>query len=220
MSISRKLTIMAVSSVVLMVIIVATVIYVENRLEDALDDVNHRGIPGMRSIYEVKGHQQSMAIAILRHVVSSKPEQKVAYEKAIEDAKLAFDKSMTAYEAVAQSAKGKELAKAERAAFAEYVGLLPPLLERSRANDTQGAMTVAASMAASREKMAALIEEHIELSNKYSNTQAEESKAVAQRGFFLSLASILGAAIFIGGVSVVTIRGINPIFLRYPVNRC
>ena len=117
MSISRKLTIMAVSSVVLMVIIGATGIYVENRLEDALDDVNHRGIPGMRSIYEVKGHQQSMAIAILRHVVSSKPEQKVAYEKAIEDAKLAFDKSMTAYEAVAQSAKGKELAKAERAAF-------------------------------------------------------------------------------------------------------
>ena len=150
-----------------------------------------------------------MAIAILRHMVSSKPEQKAEYEKAIEDSKFALDKSLTAYEAVARSAKGKELAKAERAAFAEYMGLLPPLLEKSRANDTPGALGVAATMTASRAKMAALVDEHIAVNGKNTDIRAEESKAAAQRGFFLSLASILGASILIGVISFLTIRGIN-----------
>jgi len=200
---------MAISSVVLMVVIGATGIYVANSLDDALENVNTRGTPGMRSIYEVKGHQQSIAISIYRHLLSDKPEQKVEYEKAIEDAKLALDKSLTAYEAVARSAKGKELARAERSAFAEYMGLLPPLLEKSRANDMQGALDVAASMAASRAKMAALIDEHIAVNGKNTEVRVEESKATAQRGFFVSLAVILGAPILIGVISLLTIRGIN-----------
>jgi len=209
MKISQKLTVMAVSSVVLMVLIGATGIYVANSLNDVLDDVNTRGTPGMRSVLEVKSHQQAMAIAIFRHMVSSKPEQKVEYEKAIEHAKNAFDKSMTAYEAVARSAKGKELAKAERVAFAEYMGLLPPLLEKSRANDTQGAQGIAASMTASRMKMAALVDEHIAVNAKNTDVRAEESKATAQRGFYLSLTAILGASLLVAVISFLTIRRIN-----------
>ncbi len=209
MKISQKLTIMTISSIVLMTLIGAIGLYVENSLDDALDNVNLRGIPGMRSIYEIKSHQQSMAIAILRHMISSKPEQKADYEKTIEEAKNAFDKSMTAYEAVARSAKGKELAKAERAAFAEYTGLLPPLLEKSRANDTPGALVVAATLTASRTKMAALVDEHIAVNAKNTQIRAEESEATAHRGFYLTLATILGASILIGVISFFTIRGIN-----------
>ncbi len=209
MKISQKLTIMAISSVVLMVLIGATGLYVENSLDDALDNVNTRGTPGMRSIYEVKSHQQAMAIAILRHMVSSTPDQKTGYEKAIEDARAAMDKSLTAYEAVARSAKGKELAKAERAAFAEYMALLPPLLEKSRANDMQGALSAAAAMTTSRGRMAALVDEHIAVNAKNTDIRAEESKAAAQRGFYLTLATILGASLLIGVISFLTIRQIN-----------
>ena len=57
MKISRKLTIMTISSIALMFLIGAIGLYVENSLDDALDDVNNRGIPGMRSIYEVTNSQ-------------------------------------------------------------------------------------------------------------------------------------------------------------------
>ena len=209
MKISQKLTVMAIGSVVLMALIGAIGLYVANSLASALDNVNNNGTPGMRSIYELKIHQQSVAVAILRHMLSSKPEQKAGYEKAIEDAKSAFEKSMTAYEAVARSAKGKELAQAERAAFVEYLGLLPPLLEKSRADDTQGALDIAASMTASRTKMAALIDEHILVNAKNTEIRAQESEAAAHRGFNLSLATILGASILMGVISFLTIRGIN-----------
>ena len=209
MKISRKLTIMAFSSIVVMVLIGATGISVQSNLDDALENVNTRGTPGMRSIYEVKSHQQSIAIGILLHILSNKPEQKAEYEKAIEDAKLALDKSLTAYEAVVRSVKGKELAQAERAAFAEYMGLLPPLLEKSRTNDTPGALGVVASMTASRAKMAALVDEHIAVNGKNSDVRSEESHAMARRGFILSVTSILVASILIGVISFFTIRGIN-----------
>lgn len=209
MKISQKLIIMSISSIVMMALIGATGIYVGNSLDHALDNVNTRGTPGMRSLQEVKSHQQAMAIAILRHMLSSKPEQKADYEKAIEEAKNAFEKSLSAYESVSRSAKGKELVQAERAALAEYMGLLPPLLEKSRADDTPGALAAAAAMTASRVKTAALIEEHIALNAENTNISTGESKATAQRGFYLSLAVILGASILIGIISFLTIRGIN-----------
>jgi len=175
MKISRKLTIMALSSIAAMVLIGGTGIYVENGLNSALVDVDHRGIPGMRNIYELKSHQQLLAIGILRHMLSNNPEQKAGYEKTIEEEKIAMDKNLTAYEAVARSEKGKELAKAERVAIAEYVGLLPPLLEKSRANDTPGALSVAATMTASRGKMSTLVDEHIAVNGRNTDVRAEES---------------------------------------------
>ena len=173
---------MAIRSVVLMVFIGATGIYVKSSLEKALESINTQSIPGMRSLQEVKIHQQAMAIAIYQHMLGSKPEQKLKLEKAIDDAKQAFDKSMTAYEAVTQSAKEKELAKAERAAFAEYIGLLPPLLEKSRANDIPGALNAAAPMTASRLIFNSLIEEHLSVNAKNTDDLTAQSKTAAQRG--------------------------------------
>lgn len=71
MNISQKLTLTAIVSVVLMVLIGGTGLYVARGFDDALDNVNNRGIPGMRAVYEVKSHQQAMAIAIYRHILSN-----------------------------------------------------------------------------------------------------------------------------------------------------
>lgn len=209
MKIAQKLMLMAIAAVIMMLVVGGTGLFVANRLEDALDNVNTRGTPGMRNVYEIKSHQQSMAIAIYRHILSTNQEQKWELEKSIEDARGAFDKSLAAYEAVARSTKGKELAKAEREAFAEYIRLLPPLLEKSRANDVQGALLAAVPMAKSRAALASLIEEHIVVNAKNTDIRTEESKTLAQRGFYSTLAAIGGAALLIAVVSILTIRGIN-----------
>lgn len=209
MKISRKLTIVAVSSIAAMLLIGGTGLYVANGLNTALVDTNHRGLPGMRSIYELKGHQQLLALNIYRHMLSNNPEQKARHEKAIEDEKAAMDNSLTAYEAVARSDKGKALAKAERAAIAEYVGLLPPLLEKSREIDIVAAEKIAATMATSREQVSKLIDEHIAVNGKNTDVRAEESAAMAQRGFVMSSAVLFVASILIGLISFFTIRGIN-----------
>ena len=208
-NIPRKLTAIAICSTATLLLIGGAGLYVSNGLDGSLSDVNNRGIPGMRSIYVLKGHQQQLALSLLGHILSNSPEQKTEYEKTIEKEKKGIDESLKAYEAVARSAKGKEMAKAEREALAEYVGIMPAVLEKSRTSDTAGALETVAKMSASQEKVTKLIDEHIAVNVNNSDVRAEESHATAQRGFYLSVALILIGSILVGAISLFTNRGIN-----------
>ena len=76
---------MAVSSTAAMLLIGGTGLYVPTGWNTALVDTNNRGLPGIRSIYELKGHQQLLACKIYRHMLSNHPEEKAKHENAIED---------------------------------------------------------------------------------------------------------------------------------------
>jgi len=208
-NISKKLYLMASSAIAALIVVGGIGIFVATGLEGVLDNLNQRGIPGMRSIYQLKGHQQLLGISIYRHVLSEEPAQKTALEKTIDAAKEGMDTNLKAYEAVARSVKGKELAKAERAAMMEYVGMIPALLEKSRANDTAGAVAFTANMASSRQKMADLIEEHIAVNGHNSDILAQQTEAKAERELFMMGAAIALASTFIGLISFFAIRGIN-----------
>lgn len=209
MNIAKKLYIMAASAVAALIVVGGIGIFVAMGLEGVLDNLNQRGVPGMRSIYQIKGHQQALAVSIYRHVLSDDPAQKASLEKAIDAAKAGMESNLKAYEAVARSVKGKELAKAERAAMTDYVAMIPTLLEKSRANDTAGAVAFTANMAASRQKMADLIDEHIAINGNNSDVLAQQTQAKAQRQLFIMGAAIALASLLIGLISWFTIRGIN-----------
>ena len=208
-NISKKLNIMAASAIAALLIVGGIGILVATGLESVLDNLNQRGIPGMRSIYQLRGHQQLLGISIYRHVLSEDPAQRATLEKAIEAAKVGMESNLKAYEAVARSVKGKELAKAERAAMADYVGMIPTLLEKSRANDQASALAFTANMAASRQKMADLIEEHIAINGHNSEVLAQQTEANAQRGLLMMGAAIVIASLLIGLISFFSIREIK-----------
>ena len=209
MNISKKLYIMAASAVTALIVVGGIGIFVASGLEGVLDNLNQRGVPGMRSIYQLKGHQQVLALSIYRHMLNDDPAQKATLEKAIDAAKEGMDSNLKAYEAVARSVKGKELAKAERAAMADYVAMIPTLIEKSRANDLAGAVAFTANMAASRQKMSDLIEEHIAINGRNSDVLAQQTQAQAQRQLFIMGAAITLASLLIGLISFFAIRGIN-----------
>ena len=50
MKIAQKLMLMAIAAVIMMLVVGGTGLFVANRLEDALDNVNTRGTPGMRNV--------------------------------------------------------------------------------------------------------------------------------------------------------------------------
>ena len=92
-NIPRKLTAIAICSTATLLLIGGAGLYVSNGLDGSLSDVNNRGIPGMRSIYVLKGHQQQLALSLLGHILSNSPEQKTEYEKTIEKEKKASTKA-------------------------------------------------------------------------------------------------------------------------------
>jgi methyl-accepting chemotaxis protein len=209
MNISNKLRMMAGSAIAALVVVGGIGLFVATGLDDALQYTYQRSMPSAGFIQSLRSNQQLLAINIYKHILSDKAEQMAALEKAIEGAKAGMNASLMEYEKVARSAKGKELANAEKAAASEYFSMIPALLEKSRANDKAGALAYIAGMVASREKLAGIIDEHLAVNAKNTEAFAAQASASAERGVFISIAIILFAAVSIGAISFIVIRSIN-----------
>ena len=209
MKIAHKLTLMAIVAVVMMLVVGGNGLYVANNLENALDTVHTNGVGGVRSLNRLKIHQQTLSLAVYRHMAVNKPEQKAEFEKVTEDARESFEKDMTAYEGFTKSVRGKELIKETRTLFADYLAVIPPILERSRAGDLQGAMNVAATAGPAVRKLTANLDEMISNNVKNTERRVEENHVMAKRGFNQAVAAIFGAVIVMAVFSFTLIRGIR-----------
>ena len=209
MSISNKLKVMAASAIAALLIVGGLGLWVANGIDEALDYSNKRTIPGIQTIYQLKSHQQVIAISLLRHISSAQKEQMAELEKTIAAAAKGMNDSLASYEKMPSSPRGLELLKAEQAATADYLGMLPEVVDKSRANDKAGALDKTAAMTARRAQLVKLIDEHIALNDVAAERHAAAAEATAQRGRLISVAITLLASLLIGGISFVVIRGIN-----------
>ena len=209
MKISHKLTLMAIVAVVVTLVVGGNGLYVANTLENALDTVHTNGVGGVRSLNRLKIHQQTLSLAIYRHMTVNKPEQKAEFEKVTEDARQSFEKDMTAYEGFTNSVRGKELIKETRTLFADYLAVIPTILERSRAGDLQGAMNASAAAGLAVRKLTANLDEMISNNVKNTERRVEENHVMAKRGFNQAVATIFGAVIVMAVFSFTLIRGIR-----------
>lgn len=117
---------------------------------------------------------QALALNLYRHISSSSNEQKAEYEKVIDSAAEGMKRALTAYEKLARTEQGKALLEKEKVAVSEYFKLLPAVLERSRANDSAGALDKTTAMAANRAVLVRLIDEHVALNDSLAQAQAEQ----------------------------------------------
>ena len=209
MKISQKLILMSISAVILMLLISATSFYVSSRLEKALDTTNSNGIGGVRAINRLKIHQQTISLAVYRHITVSKPEQKAEFEKAIEEAQQSFEKDRALYAGLATSQKGQEMAQSVRVHFADFMTALPPILERSRNNDQQGALNAAAAAGPAVRKLSAEMDEMIANNVKNAEQRIEENHALNKIGFIFNVAILIGATLLMALLAFFNIRGIR-----------
>ena len=209
MSISNKLKVMVVSAITALIVVGALGLWVANGVDEALDYSNNRTIPGIQTIYQLKSHQQIIALSLYRHVSSAQKGEMAELEKTIAAAAKGMNDALASYEKMPSSPRGIELLKAEQAATADYLGRLPAVLEKSRAGDKAGALEQTAAMAASRAEFVKLIDEHIALNDAAAERHAAAADATAQRGRLISIAITLFASLLIGGISFVVIRTIN-----------
>jgi methyl-accepting chemotaxis protein len=209
MNISNKLKIMAISAISALIVVGGLGIDTAHDLGEALQYSNKKTIPSIETIYQLKSAQQVLAISLLGHIASDKPERMQALEKDIENAANRMKESLASYEKMVRTAKGRELLQAEKAAVTDYLGKAPALLEKSRVNDKAGALVESVAMAASRATLAKLIDEHIALNSADAERHAEAADESADRGFMLTIGLTLAAALMTAAISVLVIRGIN-----------
>lgn len=196
-------------------------LFAANDLDEALGYSNERTIPSIQTIYQLKSSQQVLAVGIYKHILSTQPEQMAEQEKAIDAAQNSMKESLAKYEQMVRTAQGKELLKAEKEATTQYLNMIPALVEKSRANDKDGALAHTTQMAAAREKLVGLIDKHVALNGEDAQKHAELAESNAHLGFSLTIAITLLATIVIGAISFMTVRSVNRSIssMRYAIDR-
>ena len=209
MNISKKLLIMAFSAVAGLVLTGMLSYFVTQNLGNALDNATEKVIPSIQTISQLKSHQQILAISILRHIGSTQPEQMAEIENTLNGAITGMKEALTNYEKLVRTDKGRELLKAEKETADEYLKLLPPVIEKSKANDKAGAFALTPQMTVVRTKLAKLIDEHVELNNRVAKEIADEAIQSSHRGTLLTISITLLVSLLVAAVSILVIRGIN-----------
>jgi methyl-accepting chemotaxis protein len=105
--------------------------------------------------------------------------------------------------------KGRELLASEKLATDEYLQLLAPVLQKSKANDKPGALAEATKMAASRTKLAELVNQHVALNDQLAESNAAEASATTDRGLLFTAVITTILSLLIGITGSLLTRGIN-----------
>jgi methyl-accepting chemotaxis protein len=209
MNISTKLKFMAFGPMVALVLVGGVSFYASNALEEALYYLTHKTVPSLQALDDLKSHQQVLAVNLLRHVITTKPEQLQEFERAIANSKAGMDEVMARYEPLARTDKDRELFKAEKETVGAYISMYPLMLDKSRSGDKAGAMQVASDLASVRGRVAKLLEEHIALNKADFDAHTQSAEATSKLNFRINLVSIILASMLIGLASFFLNKSIN-----------
>ena len=209
MSISNKLKILAVSAIAALLVVGGLGFLAAANLEKALAYSNDKAIPSIELIYQIKTSQQLIALSAYRHISSTDAQQKSEIEKTMNAAIKVMNDSLTGYEQYLRTDKGRQMLAAEQAAAKDYLAQLPAVLERSNAGDPTGALDKAAPMAKARATLAQLNDAHIDYNEENVAKNANAAKSGARNDQLLSITITLAAALLIGGISWVVLRGVG-----------
>ena len=209
MRISRKLWLMASCAIAGLVAIGGLGFFLVQAVDGAVENTNARVIPSIQTIYQLKSSQQLLGLNVYRHISATDAGQLAEIEAGISTAATGMKDALSAYEKLVRSDKGRELLAAEKAATDEYLALLAPVIEKSKANDKAGALEQAGAMAASRAKLAKLIDDHVALNDASAQSSSEEAATTSRTGIRLTVIITVLVILAIGTLSSLLIRGIN-----------
>lgn len=209
MNISKKLKTLALSAIVALIAVGGLGLYVSRSLDAALSYFDQKSVPSMRILSNLGNGQKDVALAMYRHLLSDNPEQMRARERDIQDGIKKVEQALRDYEPLLRTERGKQLFADEKAAATAYFTQLASVIEKSRNNDKTGALALATSMATTREKLHALIEEHVKVNDKDADEHMETAELAANRELWAVFAITLAASLIIGLISFFVIRGIG-----------
>ncbi|NSL53414.1 methyl-accepting chemotaxis protein [Uliginosibacterium aquaticum] len=207
MSIARKLIILALCAASALILVGAAGLYAAREGSTTLEDINNRAIPGLNLLHNVRSEQQQIAIGLFRHTLSTEPAVKAQIEQDMEKRAERVKQDMAGYEALIQTAEGKERFRVTSGLVKEYLGLLAEFITKARASGSAPEMS--GPMGAKRAQFSKLLDEHIEFNIESASREAQAAEAAASSDMQISLAIILVALAVIGGLSFSVIRSIK-----------
>ena len=212
LTISRRIMLMILVSIVALLVVGGVGLYVSNKQTESIKLITEDSLPSIQILSDARQSFMIMRINVMRHLMVSDPEAKKEAEKRIEQPAMLVIEKLKEYEKYLSNDEDKLLLKADLANINEYLNFQKTKLwPHSRSNE-QGAerKQIAAEETALSVKTREGLEQHMSFNKKNADKVTELAFSSAAQGKLISLLTI--------AISVLIIATLG-FFLRSNINQ-
>ena len=212
LTISRRIMLMILVSIVALLVVGGVGLYVSNKQTESIKVITEDSLPSIQILSDARQSFMIMRINVMRHLMVSDPEAKKEAEKRIEQPAMLVIEKLKEYEKYVSDEDDKQFLKADLANINEYLNFQKTKLwPHSRSNE-QGAerKQIAAEETALAVKTREGLEQHMSFNKKHADKVTELAFSSAAQGKLISLLTI--------AISVLIIATLG-FFLRSNINQ-
>ncbi|MFT3847638.1 MAG: methyl-accepting chemotaxis protein [Propionivibrio sp.] len=210
-TISRQLTLMALLTLAILLIVGITGNRVAHSIGEAVEYSEKNTVPAVEAIALMRRTFLEIRVAVLGHMTTWDEEEKKSYDKYIADARKLFATTLDDYAKLAANSDETDrgLLEAERKAYAAYLASIEQVLDKSRNSQNTDAKELFIQGKPLVDALEKHLAEHTDYSKKLAAAQRKKADAALANGNWLSLLSIVLGALVLGGFSFALNRSIS-----------
>ena len=211
LTMSRQLTLMAVLSLVILLVVGIIGNRVAHSIGEAVEYSEKNTVPAVEAIALMQKTFLEIRVAVLGHMTTWDDDEKKAYDKRIADARQLFATTLDAYATLAANSDDtdRQMLEADRQAYTAYLASVEQVLQKSRDIQNTDAKELFVQGRPLVDALEKHLVEHTDYSKKLASAQREKANAALASGNWLSLVSIAFGALVLGGFSFALRRSIS-----------
>ncbi len=211
LTISRQLTLMAVLTLVILLVVGIIGNRVAHSIGEAVEYSEKNTVPAVEAIALMQKTFLEIRVAVLGHMTTWDDDEKKAYDKRIADARQLFATTLDAYATLAANSDDtdRQMLEADRQAYTAYLASVEQVLRKSRDSQNTDAKELFVQGRPLIDALEKHLVEHTDYSKKLASAQREKANAALASGNWLSLVSIAFGALVLGGFSFALRRSIS-----------
>ena len=211
LTISRQLTLMAVLTLVILLVVGIIGNRVAHSIGEAVEYSEKNTVPAVEPIALMQKTFLEIRVAVLGHMTTWDDDEKKAYDKRIADARQLFATTLDAYATLAANSDDtdRQMLEADRQAYTAYLASVEQVLQKSRDIQNTDAKELFVQGRPLVDALEKHLVEHTDYSKKLASAQREKANAALASGNWLSLVSIAFGALVLGGFSFALRRSIS-----------
>ncbi len=211
LTISRQLTLMAVLTLVILLVVGIIGNRVAHSIGEAVEYSEKNTVPAVEPIALMQKTFLEIRVAVLGHMTTWDDDEKKAYDKRIADARQLFATTLDAYATLAANSDDtdRQMLEADRQAYTAYLASVEQVLQKSRDIQNTDAKELFVQGRPLIDALEKHLVEHTDYSKKLASAQREKANAALASGNWLSLVSIAFGALVLGGFSFALRRSIS-----------
>ena len=211
LTISRQLTLMALLTLAILLVVGVIGNRVAHSIGEAVEYSEKNTVPAVEAIALMQKTFLEIRVAVLGHMTTWDEDEKKSYDKRIADARQLFATTLDAYEKLAANSDDtdRKMLEADRQAYTAYLASIEQVLQKSRDSQNTDAKELFVQGRPLVDALEKHLAEHTDYSKQLATVQREKANAALANGNWLSVVSIVLGALLLGGLSFALKRSIS-----------